>query len=139
MTKSTGLRTDPWGIPLSTSCHAEFRLLILTRCLRLDRKSWIQSSKGPQYLNTWINQPWGTLSNAFIKSQYITSTHPFFFQDISTYIHHLNQLKNCRAAAYKAELVITVFVHERHQRISHQLLHWFTHCACKANGSIVAW
>ena len=74
---STGPSTEPWGIPLFTSCHENLESLVTTLCCRPERKSVIQFKVlqvTPYCLRTPISLLCGTESKAFLKSKYITST-----------------------------------------------------------------
>ena len=79
ITKSSGPRTLPWGIPLVTGALSERVFFIHTCCVRFVRKDFIHPSTFP-VIPYWCilckSLSWGTLSKAFMKSQYIASIVP---------------------------------------------------------------
>src|SRR6218665_1731766 len=75
--KRSGPKTDPYGTPLITSIHSENAPLIPTLCLLSFSQFSIHLSRFPPNPHASIFLPsimWETLSNAFAKSRYITST-----------------------------------------------------------------
>ena len=74
---STGPRTLPCRIPFETSGHSEDCEFTSTCWLQLSTKLSIQLYTCPSIPYAWIifkNFLWGTLSKAFWKSKYVTST-----------------------------------------------------------------
>jgi len=72
-----GPKIDPWGTPLITAVNLERIPLITTHCSLSANQFSIQFIIEPVIpcaLNFCNNLRWGTLSNAFWKSRYITST-----------------------------------------------------------------
>ena len=78
-TKRTGPSTEPCGIPLVISHHDDSTPFTNTLCFLPVKKSSIHASNLPLIPYAWsfrISLQWGTLSNAFLKSIYATSTLP---------------------------------------------------------------
>ena len=92
---NNGPNTLPWGIPLVTASQSEKLLLTLTLDFLLFKKSWIHLIKvlfKPYEISLEINLLLSTLSKAFSKSLYVTSTWPPY----SRYSVHLSIIcSNC--------------------------------------------
>ena len=79
ITNSIGPSTLPWGMPLVTAADADRASLTLTHCVLFERKDLIHPSillVIPYFFILWIRRRCGTLSKAFIKSQYTASSLP---------------------------------------------------------------
>ena len=115
ITKRTGPITLPWGILLSTSAHVDGLPLTMTHCFRPNRKSLIQSFSVPliPYASSFRSRRLcGILSNAFLKSRYMTST----------------------GSPLSSHFVHSSIVNEP---VSNQRFHHFPYYCCKAHWSVI--
>ena len=72
-TNKMGPRTLPWGMPLVTGADLDILFLILMHWVLLERKDCIHPSilpVMPYFSVLRSSRLWGTLSKAFMKSQY---------------------------------------------------------------------
>ena len=73
---SSGPSTVPWGTPLSTFSGSDLLPLTMTNCCLLERKLSNHLRIFPEIpmdFSLHNNIVWSTLSNALLKSKYITS------------------------------------------------------------------